>query len=134
MLMSIEISKKVWLYLTVLGVTVILLLSIMAGLSRGQALAQSQVVLTNAQSMVKGLKFFYQDQNRYPTALELQDRNLMLNYLSFFPPQEFPSSSCPQSFVYKRPALNSFQLNFCLNTGVGGFPTGWSSFTQASPL
>ena|ERR1051326_2149485 len=132
--MAFVISKKVWLYLTVIGVAVILLFSIALGQSRGQSLAQSEVVLHNAKAMALGLRFFYQDQNRYPTALEFEDRNLMLNYFDSFPPQKFLTSSCVDSFNYKRPAQENFTLNFCLPTGVENFAKGWSSFNQDTPV
>ena len=61
--MTIAIPKRAWLFLTVIGVAVILLWSILAGVGKGKAMAQSQVVAKNAAVLETGLKYFYQDQD-----------------------------------------------------------------------
>lgn len=125
--MTITFSKRNWLFLTVIGVAVILLWSTMSGINKGKSIAQSQVVSANASALALGLKYFYQDQERYPTALEFGNQTLMLNYFYLFPPVNFVSAACPQSFVYKRPAVDSYSLSFCLSQTAGSYAAGWNT-------
>lgn len=123
---QILITKKIWLGLTVIITAVILFFSLLWGISAGQQLAQAGLVAANANSIARGLQFFYQDQNRFPTAIEFQNRNIMLGYFNNFPPMEFISSGCPGSFIYKRTSSQKFQLDFCLPKAFQNFSRGWN--------
>lgn len=124
--MIIVFSQKTRQVLTVIAVAVILLLAAVWGAVLGKALAQSDTVVQTAKNLATGIEFFYNDQNRFPSAAEFQNNNLMLNYFSQFPPSNFVSSNCPESFSYKRLELNSYQLNFCLPRAFGGYRAGWN--------
>lgn len=112
--------------LSSLCVAVVLLLVIFQGLNKGKQAAQAQIIAQGAQNLAAGLKYFYNDQNRFPSATEFADQNIMLNYFSAFPPTNFVSAACSQSFIYKRISQTNFQLNFCLPRGVGGYNDGWN--------
>lgn len=128
--MNLSLPKQIWLFLTVIGVAVILLWSILAGASKGKAVAQSQVVASNALALASGLKYFFLDQDRYPTALEFGDKNLMLNYFYLFPPADFTSKNCSQSFIYKRPSADNYSLSFCLSEQTNGYAAGWNTISN----
>ena len=123
----IYLSQNILRLLTVLIVAVILLLCIITGWSSGKKYSEAETVYKNTASLNQALNFFYSDQNRFPTALEFAENNLMLNYLTAFPPIEFISSNCQQSYVYKRNTKDSFQLSFCLPTALLGFNKGWNT-------
>ena len=129
--MEINFFKtKLKIILSSLIVAVILFFAITKGINTGQQVAQAESVVTTAQNLASGLQNFYSDQNRFPTVLEFSDKNVMLNYFSSFPPTDFVSSVCSQSFVYKRTAPDSFQLNFCLPVQSGQSVQGWNVINE----
>ncbi len=129
MQLNFHISSSVYRTLTVLGVAVILVWSIGAGWSKGKSMADAGQVLANADRLVTGLDYFYNDQDRYPTALEF-DSGLMHAYFTSFPPHNFTSSQCPESYSYKRNSASQYLLGFCLPVATNGFRQGWNSSTQ----
>ncbi|HMQ02211.1 MAG TPA: hypothetical protein PKD79_04080, partial [Candidatus Doudnabacteria bacterium] len=92
----------------------------------GQRSAQSRQVVKDVSAITQALEYFYQDQNRYPAIGEFEDQNVMRQYLSNFPPQEFTSGVCPQSFGYANTFRNDYELRFCLSKGVRGYQAGWN--------
>lgn len=105
---------------------IILLLVFWVGVSSGIAKSQAQVTFEQAKQIKQAMDYFYNDNNRYPTDVEFADQNIMSSYFRNFPAQQFNSSVCPQSFVYKQLSADSYQLNFCLETAVSGFGKGWN--------
>jgi 4-amino-4-deoxy-L-arabinose transferase-like glycosyltransferase len=91
------------------------------------------IIIQTGQQATKALNYFYQDQNRYPSALEFDDQNTMLSYFTSFPLPEFISASCSKSFDYKRPSDNSYGLSFCLPAANGQFSSGWNTVTGTTP-
>lgn len=104
---------------------VLLLLALLSGLHTGRQRAAGLVVLQNLDQIGKGLSAFQADQDRYPSAFEFSDRNVMSSYFNVFPPAIVPAG-CQQDFVYQNPTPASFVLQFCLPVAVGGFRAGWS--------
>lgn len=92
----------------------------------GKKAAQGRQVVKDAKTIVSALEYFYKDQNRYPAITEFQDQNIMRQYMSGFPPQEFLSSSCAKSFDYTNTYRDDYELRFCLPKGVKGYRTGWN--------
>ncbi len=117
---------KIWSLAAVLIMAALLLLSLEVAWNSGKSSAQSKVVLANTKGLQTALDYFYSDQNRFPTAIEFADRNTMIRYATLFPPPDFVSKSCSQSFVYKRASKSSYTLNFCLPKSEGGIKAGWS--------
>jgi type II secretory pathway pseudopilin PulG len=120
-------SNKIKILLSSLIAAVILLLAVVWGVANGKKIAQAKILIQTSQNAISALQYFYQDQNRYPTATEFENQNLMLTYFSNFPPPDYPSSNCSQSYVYKRPDPAIFTLSFCLPTVEGGFKVGWNT-------
>lgn len=92
----------------------------------GQYAGQSRQTAKDANSIRQGLEYFYQDQNRYPSTDEFLDENLMRQYLSGFPPKQFPSPTCRATFEYVNQFRNDYELRVCLSKGVSGFNAGWN--------
>ena len=116
-------------FLSSLLAAVVLFLAIVWGAGAGKQLAESAVVLQTAQNLSKGLTYFYNDQNRYPTASEFSDQNIMLDYFTIFPPEDYVSKNCPQSFVYKRADQADYSLAFCLPGASGSYAAGWNTLS-----
>jgi hypothetical protein len=116
-------------FLSSLLAAVILLLAVFLGASAGKQLATSETIIQTAQNLSAGAQYFYNDQNRYPTASEFADQNTMLNYFNVFPPQNFVSKNCSQSFVYKRTDDSNFSLSFCLPGAFGAYQSGWNTIS-----
>lgn len=93
----------------------------------GQRSAQSRQIVKDVNAIKQGLEYFYQDQNRYPAVSEFDEQNVMRQYLSNFPPQEFASGVCTESISYQNNFRNDYELRFCLSKGVKGYRAGWNS-------
>jgi hypothetical protein len=117
-------------YLSSLAVAVILLVALLWGAAKGKTTAQSEAIVKAQANLVSGLKFFYQDQNRFPSATEFADSPTMLSYFTVFPPPNFVSKNCSQSFFYVRNNLNNYTLSFCLPVASGGYVAGWNSINN----
>ncbi len=114
-----------------IGLLVLLLgLGVLWAAVAGSRAGKSAVVLQNTAALQDGLKYFLADQNRYPTALEFQDRNIMVNYFSTFPPQDITGGSCAKSYDYTSPTAKTFDLAFCLPKARDGFVAGWNKLKQ----
>lgn len=116
-----------WLQLTaVIVVAVVLFYGVYRGVSTGTLSAKSQVVLANAKALAAGLNFFYADQNRYPSQEEFADTNLMLAYITGYPPVAINGGSCVSTTNYGYHTLDfkGYELNFCLPASVENFPPG----------
>ncbi|MDR3643008.1 MAG: hypothetical protein P4L74_05275 [Candidatus Doudnabacteria bacterium] len=127
--MTWQISNKAKSIFGSLCLAVILLLIIFWAVGKGQKLAQADIIIQTAGQTQKALSYFYQDQNRYPSAVEFADQNTMLNYLNVFPLPEFASVSCPQTFNYNRTSDTSYTLSFCLPSASGTYKSGWNSLS-----
>ena len=121
------------LLISSLVVAAILLLSVFSGYSKGKISAQSFAVAQTAIETSKALQNFYSDQDRYPSAVEFENSEIMLKYLSGFPLPDFPTASCTRSFDYKRSDAQNFQLSFCLPSGSGIYKAGWNSISNSKP-
>jgi hypothetical protein len=131
--MTWQIPQKIKSILGSLVLAVVLLFIVFWAASNGQKAAQAAIIIQTGQQATKALNYFYQDQNRYPSALEFDDQNTMLSYFTSFPLPEFISASCSKSFDYKRPSDNSYGLSFCLPAANGQFSSGWNTVTGTTP-
>jgi hypothetical protein len=129
--MDIQSSKQLKLTLSSLVVAAVFLIVLAQGWSAGKNLAEASAVITASREVAKGLKFFYQDQNRYPSPVEFENSEVMLNYFNVYPLPNFVSKICPQTFSYRRNNADSFQLNFCLPVANADYVKGWNSLTSA---
>ncbi len=131
--MKLVISLKVKLLISSLAVAAVLLLAASLGYGAGKISAQSFVIAQAAAETNKALQNFYSDQDRYPSAVEFENSEIMLKYLSSFPLPDFPSASCPRSFDYKRSDSQNFQLSFCLPSSSGAYDAGWNAYSNSKP-
>ena len=128
--MNFTLNPKIWPYFFVILSVLILIIAFVAGISRGTTQAQAQATYEEAKQIKQGMDYFYSDNNRYPTSAEFADPGVMGSYFKNYPPQPVNSSACPQSFVYKQLSAASYQLNFCLETGLNGFAKGWNAVVE----
>ncbi len=108
---------------------VILFVAIFQGVSVGKNTAQAVAIVEMVKNISTGLDYFYNDQGRYPNLSEFADQNVMLNYFSSFPFQNFISNSCPESLIYKKNTASSVTLNFCLPVATGGYVKSWNTLS-----
>ncbi len=90
--------------------------------------ARSKSVLKDAAVLTQGFKYFYTDQNRYPSTGEFTDSNLMRSYMSNFPPQNFATTACAKSFDYYNANPKIYELRICLPKAVSGYKAGWNVY------
>lgn len=116
-----------WAQNLLIGFLVIVLAGLVLwGWTNGLKSAQSKRIVKDARTMTAGFTEFYKNQNRYPTTGEFENLNLIRPYVANFPPQEFPSEICPQSFDYFSANPRAYELRFCISKSVQGFPAGWN--------
>ncbi len=126
----IVLPTKFWQYLTVAVVAVVLLWTFLGAIGSGKAKAKAQAILETKEQIIKSLDYFFSDQDRYPTAEEFADRNIMGRYMSSFPAAEYPSKNCSQTFLYKRPESSGYQFYFCLPAKHDGWGKGWNQVNK----
>ncbi len=122
---------KLWPTLVVSLSLIFLVLAAFLGLSRGTAQAQAQATFEQAKQIKQAMDYFYGDNNRYPTDAEFTDQSIMGGYFRNWPMEQFNTAACPQSFVYKELSPTSYQLNFCLESPVGGYSAGWNGVVES---
>lgn len=111
-----------------------LVLCIWYGYKAGFAIAQTRFISLNTRALQKGLDYFYQDQNRYPTEAEFKNTELMKRYFVNFPVPNETIASCGPSITYASYRQLSFTLDFCIPRSTGNFIKGKNSVTEKSPL
>jgi len=127
----LRFTKTIGQILTVLGAAVILLWVVSLGIGKGKSLAISRVTASNALNIDQGLKYFYTDQDRFPSAVEFNNAgSVILNYYSAFPATELKSDQCPQVYQYQRVNTKHVKLNFCLPVAWENFSSGWNVMEQ----
>lgn len=116
--------------LIILGLLFILLLIfIFLGIGSGKRYAQSQAVLANVQELAVLLNYFKQDQGRFPTQVELSDKNIILTYASVFPIPSLKIPDCNKNFEYVSNEFNNYTLTFCIPSDFGSFKIGQNKFS-----
>lgn len=123
---------KLWPILAVILSVIGLALAGFLGWSRGTAQAQAQVTFEQAKQIKQAMDYFYGDNNRYPTDAEFTDPSVIGGYFRNYPIEQFSTAPCPQSFVYKQLSPASYQLNFCLESPVSGYPAGWNGVVESN--
>ncbi|MBI5529874.1 MAG: hypothetical protein HY918_00015 [Candidatus Doudnabacteria bacterium] len=126
------INPKLKLLLGSLIVAAVLLLAVVLGLSAGKNLAQAETVAASAQSLAKAFEYFYNDQGRFPTAVEFTNQNVMLNYLSGYNLPSFTSKICSDSLQYKKALNGGYVLDFCLPTAARNYAKGWNKIQSGA--
>ncbi len=120
---------NIWKILKIIGISIAVIITVgllWVAVVNGQRSAQGRQVVKDVETVIQALEYFYQDQNRYPSLNEFEDQNVMRQYLSNFPPQEFTSGVCDQSIDYVNTFRSDYELRFCLPKGVKGYRTGWN--------
>lgn len=96
------------------------------GLRAGIESAQSKVLIQNTNTLITALDYFKADSDRYPSALEFTNDNLMRAYLSPLPIKEFLGGNCPASFLYDSTTSLQYHLAVCLPRGSSNLTAGWN--------
>ena len=112
--------------LAVILLAALLLGSVFWGIRQGRANANAQSVYQDSQEIVKGLDYFFNDQNRFPTPQEFLDTKILFTYFSRLPNNTPDNSFCSENFIYKRLDADSYELNFCLAADLGPYRKGWN--------
>lgn len=105
-------------------------LFLMFGFFAGRTDSRSRLTVNNAKEIVKGLNYFKADQARYPSPDEFKDRNIMLEYFSVYPLPSIVTKACPERYAYSTSRVDSFKLEYCLDSNFNGSLTGVNSFDE----
>ena len=119
-----------YIILAVLSILIVLLSFL--GINRGKDRAKAQAILENTKAIVSSLDFFYNDNNRFPTADEFANKELMQSYFSTYPDfQSWSSKNCAPAYGYTRPSARSYKLDFCLPASAEDYKAGWNEIVNS---
>ena len=117
-----------WSQNILVGLLVVVLVSLAGwGWVNGVSAARAKRIVKDARAMAAGFEEFRKDQNRYPATTEFENNNLLRPYIVNFPPQNFPTDVCPDTYDYYNAAPQIYELRFCLPKAVSGFNVGWNT-------
>lgn len=129
--MQFYISQKSKIAFIVVVLTFVLGILALSGFSSGKKQAQSKVVLGMVFEIEKGLDFFYKDNGRFPSANEFLEEKIMAPYFNQLPAlPEIDPKICNAAYIYNRPSIKSYELNFCLPKSTDGFIRGWNKLVK----
>lgn len=119
----------------VVGVILIILLAVLlVAIFIGRDLARTSYTLKQTARVMEGLKFFHEDNDRYPSELEFTKASVMSAYLPNFPLKPVLSKKCPEGIKYETFDRLSYRLTFCLPRSSGRWQLGSSSVNQLDDL
>ncbi len=121
-------------YVVLILLTLLAVLAIRWAFINARHAGQSRQAIKDGRAIAQALEYFYKDQNRYPSTDEFTDLNLMRQYLSGFPPQQYVSPNCParssgSTYGYINNFRNDYELRICLPKAVQGYKAGWNKIT-----
>ncbi len=129
MFFSLNSNLKAYLLIVVMVLLFAGVLSL--AVSGGRKKAQSEFVSAQAEEIAQALDFFYLDNNRFPTADEFGNSQIMGNYLTNnFSSPYANEAACASAITYVRPAAGDYTLNFCLLSAASGFKKGWNQIVK----
>ncbi len=105
-------------------VGLLFILIIFFGVQSGLRRAQSGTVLDNVTELNQAIDYFHSDNNRYPSAVEFASSASMGTYLEPFPPRQFVTDTCQQSYSYRYINQQSYELSYCVSADVRGITEG----------
>lgn len=100
--------------------------SLILGVFKGRNLARTDLFIENGQALKQVVTYFKNDTGRYPTSVEVEDKGIMLDYLTIFPLVNFPTKTCTQNYSYQSPSYSSYDLFICLPARSGDLQVGWN--------
>ncbi len=104
------------------------------GFKVGRDIARTKYAVKNVYEVLEGLEEFFLDQNRYPTATEFANVDLMQKYISNFPPKKFVQKTCTNGFTYATYRQVAFTLEFCLPRSRNEFSKGKNIVTEKTSI
>lgn len=117
-----------WSQNLLLGFLVVVLVLLgLWGWGNGVEAARAKRIVKDARAITAGFAEFYKDQNRYPATTEFDNNNLLRPYIANYPPQSFPSETCPKTYDYYNATPQSYELRFCLSKATSSFQIGWNT-------
>jgi hypothetical protein len=108
-------------------VFVLFISSLVVGAYAGYTAGQSRATYENVLNINKALKYYYADQDIYPSQEQyLNQKILVPYYLREMPRPVGSGGSCSkyQNFDYSQSTSKKFALQFCLNKSTDGIPAG----------
>ncbi len=112
---------------------ILFVLMIIWGIFSGVALGKDQATYKNVETLNNALHYYFSDQDRYPTATQFNDQQILVPlYMSKMPQPVNVSGICGESsqFEYSQKNSQTFNLNFCLRKGAYGLSKGIHNLTD----
>lgn len=100
------------------------------GFRAGRDLAKSSATLELAHVTMRGLDYFFSDQDRYPSPLEFGESQSFGTYVSRVPLPSFISKQCPVTTTYDTFDERAFEFTYCLPRASGDQTAGIHTLTE----
>lgn len=124
--------KTYFKYIIFLVLFIVLLSLAVFGQGRGKDQAKAKEIVASVGSIVSSLDFFYNDNNRFPTADEFASKEIMQDYFSVYPDfNTWSEGACDAGFNYTRPNTKAYKLDFCLPSNSGEYKKGWNEIANS---
>lgn len=100
------------------------------GFRAGRDLAKSSATLELTHTTMRGLDYFFNDQDRYPSPVEFGEAESFGVYMSQIPLPSFISKQCPVTTTYDTFDERAFEFTYCLPRGLGDQAAGVHKLTE----
>jgi hypothetical protein len=100
------------------------------GFRAGRDLAKSYLVVKQVAASMKALDYFYQDQDRYPSSAEFDDKSALGVYATLVPFPQVTSKDCPGTLAYDTFDERNFTLSYCITRELAGQAKGVHKITE----
>ncbi len=114
-------------------VFVLFVASLAVGAYSGYTQGQAKATYDNVLNINKALKYYYADQDLYPSAEQFNNQKILVPYyLRAMPGAVANGGECAKynEFQYSQSNSKKYSLQFCLNKAVDGVPAGIHTITE----
>lgn len=118
----------------VLVILIFFVLTVYWGWGAGKNIAISRHTVSTVTTLDAGLRYFWDDQGRFPSTAEFSNTEVMRKYFDHFPPQELTAKLCPKTYAYNTNAGKTYEVIFCIPRAVGSFSAGTNQVTDTTRL
>ncbi len=122
--------------IVLVAVVLLFILILIWGIFSGLALGKAKSTYRQVENINTALKYYFKDQDRYPTADQFNNQKILVPYyIQAMPtPESAGSGACSnvKDFIYSQKNPKTFTFQFCMNAGANGLSKGVHILTEQS--
>ncbi len=127
------ITSKQQLFILI-AAFILFALAVLVGISSGRSNAKVQADYQSIIQINSALKYFYSDNDRYPSADQFMNQKILVpNYLAAMPVMQATGGACKDStgYFYAQTAPANFSIKFCLAKSTNGLTAGTHELSES---